>query len=107
MLNVAFINQCLSRVQFMTLSLEPASGSVVPASQAGSLTQTINVTNSLHGQVGSKCSFPFNMCWQLGTRRFDLQGAVGVWRTRVMYSPAKRCCHRGLVQVGLVYLACC
>ncbi|KAL2641623.1 hypothetical protein R1flu_009210 [Riccia fluitans] len=36
--------------KFLQLQLEPASGSVLPASGGGVITQTINVTNTMHGQ---------------------------------------------------------
>ncbi|CAI5958077.1 unnamed protein product [Closterium sp. NIES-64] len=36
--------------KFMQLQLEAASGAVVPASNSGSVTQTMRITNTLHGQ---------------------------------------------------------
>eukprot|EP00897_Mesotaenium_endlicherianum_P007089 jgi/Mesen1/6408/ME000329S05571 len=36
--------------KFMQLQLEPASGSVVPASSTDSVTQVLRVTNTMHGQ---------------------------------------------------------
>ncbi|BBN00790.1 AP-1 complex subunit gamma-1 [Marchantia polymorpha subsp. ruderalis] len=36
--------------KFLQLQLEPASGSVLPASGGGLITQSINLTNTMHGQ---------------------------------------------------------
>lgn len=36
--------------KYMQMRLEPASGSVLPAIGAGSVTQRIHVLNSMHGQ---------------------------------------------------------
>lgn len=36
--------------KFMQLKLDPASGSALPPNGAGSVTQALHITNSMHGQ---------------------------------------------------------
>ena len=38
-------------VQFITLKLEPPTGSVLHANNGNTVTQTVALTNSMHGQV--------------------------------------------------------
>lgn len=38
--------------KFMQLKLQPASGNMLPANAAGTVTQRLTVTNTQHGQKG-------------------------------------------------------
>ncbi|CAI5492312.1 unnamed protein product [Closterium sp. Naga37s-1] len=68
--------------KFMQLQLEAASGAAVPASNSGSVTQTMRITNTLHGQ--KPLVMKLRVSYKVGGQDVLEQGqGSGAGRTRV------------------------